>query len=111
MQNIILAIHLIVALLLIGSVLMQRSEGGGLGITNNNNTSNESGLNNLQRSTWWLGAAFFATSISLFVFTGSTSSSNQGVLDALENISAQDVIESQAPAVGEDQLPIDPNNN
>jgi len=32
MQNVILAIHLILALLLIGVVLLQRSEGGGLGM-------------------------------------------------------------------------------
>ena len=32
MENVILAIHLILALLLIGVVLLQRSEGGGLGM-------------------------------------------------------------------------------
>jgi len=32
MENVILVIHLILALSLIGVVLMQRSEGGGLGI-------------------------------------------------------------------------------
>jgi len=31
MQNIVLTIHLILALCLIGAVLLQRSEGGGLG--------------------------------------------------------------------------------
>jgi preprotein translocase subunit SecG len=32
MENIILAIHLIIALVLIGAILLQRSEGGALGI-------------------------------------------------------------------------------
>jgi len=32
MENVVLVIHLILALCLIGIVLMQRSEGGGLGI-------------------------------------------------------------------------------
>ena len=31
MENVVLAIHLILAMLLIGIVLLQRSEGGGLG--------------------------------------------------------------------------------
>jgi preprotein translocase subunit SecG len=32
MENIILVIHLIIALVLIGAILLQRSEGGALGI-------------------------------------------------------------------------------
>ena len=32
MENVVLSVHLILALVLIGLVLMQRSEGGGLGI-------------------------------------------------------------------------------
>ena len=32
MENIILIIHIVIAILLIGSVLLQRSEGGALGI-------------------------------------------------------------------------------
>lgn len=32
MENVVLTIHLILALLLIGVVLLQRSEGGGLGM-------------------------------------------------------------------------------
>ena len=33
MENVLLIIHLIIALILIGAVLLQRSEGGGLGVT------------------------------------------------------------------------------
>ena len=32
MQTLVLTIHILIALALIGSVLLQRSEGGGLGI-------------------------------------------------------------------------------
>ena len=32
MQNVVLVVHLIIALCLIGAVLLQRSEGGALGI-------------------------------------------------------------------------------
>ena len=32
MENVVLTVHLILALLLIGVVLLQRSEGGGLGM-------------------------------------------------------------------------------
>ena len=37
MENVLLIIHLIIALILIGAVLLQRSEGGGLGVGGDNN--------------------------------------------------------------------------
>jgi preprotein translocase subunit SecG len=68
MQTVILVVHLIVALALIGVVLLQRSEGGALGIGSGGggNLFSARGVGNaLTRTTAYLAVAFFITSISL----------------------------------------------
>ncbi len=68
MQTVILVIHLIVAFALIGVVLLQRSEGGALGIGSGGggNLFSARGVGNaLTRTTAYLAVAFFITSISL----------------------------------------------
>ena len=69
MQTVILVIHLIVAIALIGVVLLQRSEGGALGIGSGGGGGNlfsARGVGNaLTRTTAYLAVAFFITSISL----------------------------------------------
>jgi preprotein translocase subunit SecG len=67
MQNILLTIHLVVALLLIGAVLMQRSEGGALGIGGGSgNLFSSRGVGSaITRATAIFAAIFFATSIAL----------------------------------------------
>ncbi len=71
MQTVLLVVHLIVALGLIGVVLLQRSEGGALGMGGGGgggggNLFSARGVGNaLTRTTAYLAVAFFATSISL----------------------------------------------
>ena len=68
MENVVLTIHLILALMLIGLVLMQRSEGGGLGIGGGGNaTSGRGATTALAKITWVLAAAFISTSIALTI--------------------------------------------
>ena len=74
METVILVIHLIVALSLIGVVLLQRSEGGALGIGGGGGGGGAGSLftargvgNALTRTTAWLAVAFFCTSIALTV--------------------------------------------
>jgi preprotein translocase subunit SecG len=72
MENIILVIHLIIALVLIGAILLQRSEGGALGIGGSGggggNLFSARGVGNgLTRATAILAVAFFITSITLTV--------------------------------------------
>lgn len=72
METIILSVHLLIALALIGVVLLQRSEGGALGIGGGNsgggNLFSARGVGNtLTRTTAYLALAFFATSIALTV--------------------------------------------
>ena len=68
MQTILIVIHLMIVIALVGVVLLQRSEGGGLGIGGGGGFMSARGAaNTLTRTTSILGAAFFATSIALGV--------------------------------------------
>jgi preprotein translocase subunit SecG len=68
MQNVILTIHLILALLLIGTVLLQRSEGGGLGMGSGGGAiSGRAAGTALGKLTWILAACFITTSITLTI--------------------------------------------
>ena len=72
MQTVLLVVHLIIALLLIGTILLQRSEGGALGIGGSGGgggslfTARGVG-NGLTRATAILAVCFFITSIALTV--------------------------------------------
>jgi preprotein translocase subunit SecG len=68
MQTVLLVVHLFIALALIGVVLMQRSEGGALGIGSGGAGSlfSTRGVGNaLTRATAILAVVFFITSIAL----------------------------------------------
>ena len=72
METVILVIHLVVAGSLIGVVMLQRSEGGALGIGGGGGSAGNlftaRGVGNaLTRTTAWLAVAFFCTSIALTV--------------------------------------------
>ncbi|MCK0197649.1 preprotein translocase subunit SecG [Ancylobacter sp. 6x-1] len=75
MQTVLIVIHLMVVLALIGVVLIQRSEGGGLGIGGGGGGgggffSARGTANVLTRATAILAALFFLTSIGLTVLAG-----------------------------------------
>lgn len=67
MATVLLVIHLMVAAALVGVVLLQKSEGGALGIGGGGGgfLTGRGTANLLTRATAGLAAAFFATSISL----------------------------------------------
>ena len=67
MENVVLTIHLILALLLIGVVLLQRSEGGGLGMGGGGAISARGAATALGKITWVLAGAFIVTSITLTI--------------------------------------------
>jgi preprotein translocase subunit SecG len=70
METVVIVIHLMVIIALVAVVLMQRSEGGALGIGGGGNFMSARGQGNvLTRTTAILAAAFFATSIILTVMT------------------------------------------
>ena len=68
METVIIVIHLMVVLALVGVVLLQRSEGGGLGIGGGSGFMTARGAANaLTRATAILAVAFFATSLTLSI--------------------------------------------
>jgi len=70
MQNVLIVIHLMIVLALVGVVLIQRSEGGGLGIGGGSGFMSARGTANaLTRTTSILAALFFATSLGLGLLT------------------------------------------
>ncbi|MCQ8240230.1 preprotein translocase subunit SecG [Rhizosaccharibacter radicis] len=84
MISVLLVLHLLVTLLLIGTVLIQRSEGGGLGIgTSQGMGSFMSGrgtANLLTRSTAILAGIFMVLSLGLAVAQRGTSGRSHDIL-------------------------------
>jgi preprotein translocase subunit SecG len=102
MENVILVIHLILALCLIGIVLLQRSEGGGLGMGSGGGVMTGRGAGTaLAKLTWFFAAAFIATSIALTV-VAAKNSAGQSVLDRVTDVPA---VETPALPSAEDLLP------
>jgi preprotein translocase subunit SecG len=82
MQNVVLIIHLLLALALMAVVLLQRSEGGGLGI-GGGSMGPQAGrppLTGLAKLTWGFAIAFICTSLALTVISASQGS-DSSVLD------------------------------
>ena len=68
METVLIVVHLMVVLALVGVVLLQRSEGGGLGIGGGSGFMTARGAANaLTRATAILAAAFFVTSLTLSI--------------------------------------------
>lgn len=109
MENVILTIHLILALLLVGVVLLQRSEGGGLGMGGGGGGGNSvmtgrGAATALAKLTWVFAICFIATSITLTVVAAQKAGSSS-VIDQL-GIPAADA-PADAP-LGSDLLPPQP---
>jgi preprotein translocase subunit SecG len=90
MANVLIVAYLLIVLALIGVILLQRSEGGGLGMGGNSGglLSARGSANLLTRTTAILAALFFATAIGLTILTD---------LDR----STRSILESAADGVGE----------
>ncbi len=101
MENIVLTIHLILALGLIGSVLLQRSEGGGLGIGGGGGgaMSGRSAATAMAKVTWVLAIGFLITSLTLTVIAANNSGGS----------SVLDIPGSETSAPVEDVPLVDPN--
>ncbi len=86
MENIILTIHVILAFLLIGSVLMQKSEGGALGIGSSGSDSfmsSRSAGSFLTKFTTVVAILFIITSITLTAMHRNDAK-NSSVIDKIE---------------------------
>ena len=92
MQNVVLIIHLLLAISLIGLVLLQRSEGGGLGMgggAGGGAMSGRAAASALTKLTWGLAIAFICTSLALTILQVQKSSGSS-VLDQLMPATEQD---------------------
>jgi preprotein translocase subunit SecG len=92
MENVVLIIHLLLALALIGAVLLQRSEGGGLGMGGGGGGGRVAGRSAgtaMGKVTWALAAAFICTSMALTIIAASNSAGGS-VLDRLVDAPARD---------------------
>ena len=98
-ENVVLTIHLILALLLTGVVLLQRSEGGGLGVGGGggNVMSGRQAANALTRLTWIFGVALFVTSLALTVIAARQTSSGS-IMDQL-GVTQQEQSEPALPGL------------
>lgn len=104
MENVVLTVHLILAVLLIGVVLLQRSEGGGLGMGGGGGGGVMTGrqaANALSRATWILAAAFLVTSLAMTVIAARNASSGS-IVDQLDLGSANsEQPANQLPGIGQ----------
>ena len=96
MENLILILNIILAILLIGVILLQRSEGGalGLGISQDNFVSSRSASSFLTKATAIIATLFIITSISLTIISKEEFSSTS-VLEKVEE--EKDSSEPQIP--------------
>lgn len=85
MENFILVLNIILAVLLIGVILLQRSEGGalGLGVSQDNFISSRSAGSFLTKTTAIIATLFIMTSISLTIISKEEISSTS-VLEKVE---------------------------
>ena len=85
MTTVLLVIHVMIAAALVATVLLQRSEGGALGIGGGGGfMAGRGAANLLTRVTGILAAAFFASSIILTILANS-SPAGRSILDKLNN--------------------------
>ncbi len=100
MENIVLSIHLILTLALIGSVLLQRSEGGGLGMGGGDGAvSGRSAANAMTKLTWLLAIGFLITSLTLTVIAAKNAGEGS-VLDRL-GLDGPEASTTLAPDLGD----------
>ena len=101
MTSVLLAFHLIITLALIGVVLIQRSEGGGLGIGTTGGMGSFMGgrgtTNLLTRTTAVLAAIFMGLSLALALLNRGTSVAPRSILDGPPASSAPVVPAPAAP--------------
>lgn len=126
MTTVLIVIHLMVVLAMIGLVLLQRSEGGALGIGGGGGAfmTGRSAANVLTRATAILAVAFFATSLGLAILARLASSPSDilsipGAPAQIETgipapqlpaapQSAEDLLESLGGAGGLEETPAEP---
>tara|TARA_Y100000590_G_scaffold239299_1_gene269145 strand:+ start:492 stop:791 length:300 start_codon:yes stop_codon:yes gene_type:complete len=96
MENIVLGLNIILAILLVGIILLQKSEGGalGLGVSQDSFVSSRSAGSFLTKATAIIATLFIVTSISLTIMSKEEFSSSS-VLEKVED--EKDSLEPEIP--------------
>ena len=99
MASILLTLHILIAVALTASVLLQKSEGGlgGLGGGMSSIMNSQSSSNFITKLTSYLAAGFLCTSISLAVFTAQKNS-DTSIIES-DIIEKNNILEDNEPQV------------
>ena len=109
MENVVLVIHLMLALGIIAVVLLQRSEGGGLGMGGGGGVMTGRGAATaLGKATWWLAGAFMVTSLGLTIIAAENAG-GASVVDRITDAPAPAAPAGALPDLGDGSLlpPVD----
>ncbi|MBL6673557.1 MAG: preprotein translocase subunit SecG [Candidatus Puniceispirillum sp.] len=103
METLVLTIHILIAVALVAVILLQRSEGGGLGIGGSSSGGGfmtaRGTANLMTRATTFLAIGFFATTVVLAILAGYSNESASIVDEVLQQAPAQ----QSGPSVPTDQ--------
>lgn len=100
MENVVLTILLIFAVLLIGVVLIQRSEGGGLGMGGGGNVmTGRQAANALTKATWILGIGFMVAAVAMTIIAAKNAA-GVSVVDRITDAPTPAPATPAAPASG-----------
>ncbi len=100
METVLLAIHLIVTIAMIAVILIQRSEGGGMGLGGGNMggmMSARGTANLLTHTTAVLAAIFFVTSLSLAILASHKNAQDKSILEQIPDIMPGQSLPKSAP--------------
>lgn len=102
MEVVLLAVHAMIVIVLIGVVLVQRSDGGALGLGGGGGgfMTSRGAANMLTRTTSVLAALFFATSIALALLAKSAERDT----DIIEDLTGEAVVDPTKPLTSDDLL-------
>ncbi len=104
MENVVLIIHLLLAFGLIAVVLMQRSEGGGLGMGGGGAMTGRAAATALGKFTWILAIGFICTSITLTIIAAQKAAGTS-VLDRAGIPTQSEPADAPDTPLGGDLLP------
>ena len=103
METLVLTIHILIAVALVAVILLQRSEGGGLGIGGSSSGGGfmtaRGTANLMTRATTFLAIGFFATTVVLAILAGYSNEPASIVDEVLQQVPAQ----QSGPSVPTDQ--------
>lgn len=103
METVLLVVHIIIAVALIGLILLQKSEGGALGVGGSANmgaVAPRAQADALTKTTGWLAGAFIATSL-LLVILAHGRAQPESLVDKLAAEPTTSLSAEEAPAAPE----------